>query len=217
MTTTADANELAAHYISVMDALIGVIQQETELVRAGRLAQAAQLEQTKTELSRLYIADTLRLRANRALIEQIAPDTMPELVRRHDDFRALLQINLTVLATAHAVSEGIVRGVSGELARKSAPQTYGASGRANAPDPRSRHAAGGQPGALSADGAARPPFFTVLKNCPVKAARRAAAALIHFMLPGCAPARPAAAARPDWRAAKPFHRFDGNYSWLIVK
>jgi hypothetical protein len=40
------------------------------------------------------------------------------------------------LATAHAVSEGLVRGVSGELARKAAPQTYGASGRANAPDPR---------------------------------------------------------------------------------
>jgi hypothetical protein len=38
-----------------------------------------------------------------------------------------------VLATAHAVSEGIVRGVSDELARKAAPQTYGSSGRANAP------------------------------------------------------------------------------------
>ena len=40
VTTTADANELAAHYISVMDALLDVIQQETELVRAGHLAQA---------------------------------------------------------------------------------------------------------------------------------------------------------------------------------
>jgi hypothetical protein len=49
-----------------------------------------------------------------------------------------------VLATAHAVSEGIVRGVSGELARKSSPQTYGASGRANTPDPRAA-----QPLALS--------------------------------------------------------------------
>ena len=136
VATTADANELAAHYISVMDALLDVIQQETELVRAGHLAQAAELEQTKTERSRLYIADTLRLRASRALIDQISPQTMPELVRRHNDFRALLQINLTVLATAHAVSEGIVRGVSGELARKAAPSTYGASGRANAPDPR---------------------------------------------------------------------------------
>jgi hypothetical protein len=136
VTTTADANQLAAHYVEVMDALIGVIRQETELVRIGRLSQAAALEQTKTELARLYIADTLRLRANQAQLAQIAPQTMPELIRRHDNFRALLQVNLKVLATAQAVSEGIVRGVSGELARKASPQTYGASGRANATDPR---------------------------------------------------------------------------------
>jgi hypothetical protein len=45
----------------------------------------------------------------------------------------VLQINLTVLATAHAVSESIMRGVSEELARKAQPQAYGASGRAMAP------------------------------------------------------------------------------------
>ena len=50
-------------------------------------------------------------------------------------FQTLLQKNLTVLATAHAVSEGIIRGVSDELARKRAPSTYGASGRANTPNP----------------------------------------------------------------------------------
>jgi hypothetical protein len=38
-----------------------------------------------------------------------------------------------VLATAHAVAEGIVRGVANEIARKTAPSTYGASGRAIAP------------------------------------------------------------------------------------
>ncbi len=135
-TRTAAPNELAAHYIEVMDSLLDVIHNETELVRAGNLSQATALEQTKTQLARLYIADTLRLRANQAQLAQISPQTMPELIRRHNDFRALLQINLTVLATAHAVSEGIVRGVSGELARKALPQTYGASGRANAPNPR---------------------------------------------------------------------------------
>jgi flagellar biosynthesis/type III secretory pathway chaperone len=136
IASAADANQLAAHYIEVMDTLLEVVQQETELVRVGRLAEATLLAPTKTDLSRLYVADTLRLRANRAQLANIAPETMPELIRRHNEFRALLQINLTVLATAHAVSEGIVRGVSGELARKNSPQTYGATGRANAPNPR---------------------------------------------------------------------------------
>jgi hypothetical protein len=136
VTTTADANDLAAHYIEVMEALIDVVQRETELVRAGHLAQATALEQTKSELARLYVTDTMRLRASKDQLARIAPQVVPELVRRHDEFRALLQVNLTVLATAHAVSEGIVRGVSSEIARQSAPQTYGASGRTRAPDPR---------------------------------------------------------------------------------
>jgi hypothetical protein len=119
-----------------MDALVDIVEQETAFVRAGSLAHAAALEPTKTDLSRRYIADTLRLRASREQFARFAPQTMPALVRRHEEFRALLQINLTVLATAHAVAEGIVRGVSGELARKAAPQTYGANARANVPDPR---------------------------------------------------------------------------------
>jgi hypothetical protein len=136
VASPAEAEVLATHYVEVMDSLIRVVQQETELVRQGRLAEATTLAATKAECARAYIADTLRLRANQPQITQIAPATLATLRRCHDSFRGLLQINLTVLATAHAVSEGIVRGVSGELARKSSPQTYGATGRANAPDPR---------------------------------------------------------------------------------
>jgi hypothetical protein len=136
VATAAEAEKLRAHFVDVMDALVGMLQQETELIRAGKLGEASTLADPKAELSRLYIADTLRLRANQAQIAKVAPGLFEELRHRHDEFRALLQINLTVLATAHAVSEGIVRGVSGELARKASPQTYGATGRANAPNPR---------------------------------------------------------------------------------
>ena len=128
MTAFAEAQELASHYVEIMDTLIGVIQQETDLVKLGRLSQADKFGPTKADLARLYIADTVRVRANQARMRELAPDLYEALVRRHDTFRALLQINLTVLATAHAVSEGIVRGVSGELTRKSSPQTYGATG-----------------------------------------------------------------------------------------
>jgi hypothetical protein len=133
VTTAAEADKLAEHFIEVMDALVQVVEQETELVRGGRLGAAGQLAQAKADLSRLYIADMLRLRASQSILSRIAPAQLAAVRARHDTFRALLQINLTVLATAHAVAEGIVRGVSGELARKSAPQTYGASGRANPP------------------------------------------------------------------------------------
>ena len=51
-------------------------------------------------------------------------------------FQTVLQKNMIVLATSHAVSEGIVRRLSGDLARKASPQVYGASGRAVAPNPK---------------------------------------------------------------------------------
>ena len=134
IASAAEAGELTTRFVEVMDTLVAVVQQETELVRAGHLGKAATLEATKGDLARRYIADVSRLRASQGQLARFVPaDKLKALRERHDTFRALLQMNLTVLATAHAVSEGIVRGVSGELARKSTPSTYGASGKANVP------------------------------------------------------------------------------------
>jgi hypothetical protein len=134
----AEAEVLIKHLLDVMDALLGTVEEETELVRAGKLAEAAKLEPAKTDLSRMYIADTMRIKASQGYLSQTTPALVDDLRKRHDLFRALLQMNLTVLATAHAVSESIMRGVSTELARKATPQAYGASGRATAPAASSR-------------------------------------------------------------------------------
>jgi len=72
------------------------------------------------------------------------PARCAALHRVQDAFRAVLQKNLIVLATTHAVSEGIMRRLSGDLARKALPQVYGASGRAAMPN--HKH---GQPLAVS--------------------------------------------------------------------
>jgi len=129
----AEAEQLMVHLLEVMESLLGIVEQETELVRAGKLTEAAKLEPTKTELSRLYVADAARIKTNQDYLSRARPTLLDGLRHRHDLFQALLQINLTVLATAHAVSESIMRGVSSELARKATPQAYGASGHATAP------------------------------------------------------------------------------------
>jgi hypothetical protein len=134
----ADGEALIKHLFEVMEALLRAVEQETALVRAGKLVEAAKLEPTKTELSNMYVADTARIKANQNYLEQAAPALASELRACHEEFRAVLQMNLTVLATAHAVSESIMRGVSAELARKATPQGYGASGRAAAPPPSSQ-------------------------------------------------------------------------------
>jgi flagellar biosynthesis/type III secretory pathway chaperone len=136
IASPAEAHELIAHFSDVMDTLLGFVEEETRLVRNGKLTEVARLEARKADLARLYVADSQRLKASKPYLAQALPDLLSALRDRHDNFRALLQINLTVLATAHAVSEGIMRGVSEEITRKSAPQVYGASGRTATPNPR---------------------------------------------------------------------------------
>ena len=133
IASAAEAENLVRHLLAAMDALVATVEQETALVRGGQVKQAAALEATKAELARNYVTDTAQVKANLPVLKKHVPELLARLQQQHDSFRALLQINLTVLATSHAVSESLIRGAHAELARKSAPQTYGNSGRANAP------------------------------------------------------------------------------------
>jgi len=133
VASAAEGEVLMKHLMEVMDALLAMVEEETALVRAGKLAEATKLEAAKAELSGMYVSDAARIKASQVYLDRVTPALAAELRRRHDLFRAVLQMNLTVLATAHAVSESIMRGVSAELARKATPQAYGASGRATAP------------------------------------------------------------------------------------
>jgi hypothetical protein len=135
IATAIEAEHLIAQISETLNSLVVVIEEETELVRQGRITQASRLGARKAEFAGRYYAATERLKANREFLKAALPQEMDALRRRHDAFRPLLQTNLTVLATARAVSEGIMRGVAGELTRKSAPQTYGGSGRPTAPAP----------------------------------------------------------------------------------
>ena len=119
-----------------MDALLNIVEDETALVREGRLAEVQRLEPAKSALARDYMMDTAQLEASRALSCAMHAERPEGIPHRHDQFRALLQVNLTVLATVHAVSEGFVRGVSIEMQRRKLSHGYTAAGQRRRPIPR---------------------------------------------------------------------------------
>jgi hypothetical protein len=135
-STPAEARKLAEDMVEVMSALLGIIERETELVRAGKVREAMRLEQQKNEMSRRYMVAVENLKNAQKHLSQVAPELLATLRRHHETFRAMLQINLTVLATAHAVSEGIVRGVNAEIQRSHMPNAYTAAGQRATPSPR---------------------------------------------------------------------------------
>ena len=131
--SAADAEALMGRLMQAMETLSAMIEDETALVRVGRLREAATIERGKSEFARSYVTDMTRLAAARAALATIASEQAKAFRERHAQFQDMLRTNMTVLATAHAVSEDLIRGVSGELARKATPQTYGATGRPSAP------------------------------------------------------------------------------------
>jgi hypothetical protein len=129
IASEAEARAVMTELGRLMTELCEIVEQETALVRSGRLISAAKVAQRKSELARAFMNDATRVRASTRYLARQMPKLLESLREQHEEFRTRLQINLTVLATARAVSEGILRGVSNELARRSTVQTYGASGR----------------------------------------------------------------------------------------
>ncbi len=136
ITTSAEAERAIEDLAALIEKLSSLLERETALVRAGCMRSAAAIEPKKKELAGQLFASGEQLKANAEFLLQSVPARCAALKGVQDAFRAVLQKNMIVLATTHAVSEGIVRRLSGELVRKASPQIYGASGRTLAPDPK---------------------------------------------------------------------------------
>jgi hypothetical protein len=133
IASAADATAIMIEIRRLMTELCEIVEEETALVRAGRLTSAAKVAERKGEVARTFMSHASEVQASARYLARTTPKLLDELRRQHEQFRTALQINLTVLATARAVSEGILRGVSNELARRSTLKTYGASGRPHGP------------------------------------------------------------------------------------
>lgn len=137
VASLAEADLLIRHMVDVMRALLGTVEEETALVRGGRLSEASRLEAGKAELSRLYMVDCARIKASQGYLARIAPGTLADLHKLHDRFRALLQMKLTVLAAAQAITESAMRGIARQPIHRAIPaQARGVGGRTTAPVPR---------------------------------------------------------------------------------
>src|SRR4030081_1637323 len=91
-STHTDARKLAENLVEAMSALLGVIERETELVRAGKLREAMAVESKNSALPRRYLSAVEHLKASQKYLSQSAPELLTTLHRHHELFRAMLQI-----------------------------------------------------------------------------------------------------------------------------
>jgi hypothetical protein len=136
MTSAAEAETALDELSGLVAKLTALLAQETALVRAGEIRNAAAMQPAKQDLTGHLFTAGERIKANAKFILGAAPARCAALKSVQDAFGAVIRKNMMVLATAHGVSEGIVRRLSSEVTRKAAPQIYGASGRTTAPNPK---------------------------------------------------------------------------------
>ena len=72
----AEARKLAEDLMDAMNALLALIERETELVRAGKVREAMTMEGKKQELSKRYVAAVSQLKANQDKLAKSAPELL---------------------------------------------------------------------------------------------------------------------------------------------
>lgn len=133
VATTAEAIAFVQGLRLTMAELIAVLTEETELIRAAKVKAAQPLEPRKSALALRYTAELAHLKAHAKTIRAVAAHELAALERDSAALGKALEVNLAVLATAHAVAEGIIRQVATTVQAKRAPTAYGANGHTIAP------------------------------------------------------------------------------------
>jgi hypothetical protein len=106
------AQELCLAVEARMDELIQLVEQETVMVREGKLFALKDLEPRKAQAAREFIRGLEAVRKIRPSLEHHAPDAIYRLRRRHTEFRSMLQLCLAALATARDASDDMVQAVA---------------------------------------------------------------------------------------------------------
>jgi len=128
----ADAAALVDGLIATVDRLEQLLRDETALIRAARLGEAARMVDAKMTVAGAYQRELEAVNAAAAVIARRLPDRAAALRQRIAGLTQTLTLNLAVVGTAKAVAEDMIRSVAEDVGRRNRPLGYGATGSAGA-------------------------------------------------------------------------------------
>ena len=128
------AAELCGRASGTLDELVTIMNQETTLLRAGRMREAGTLTADKTRLAQDYVTFARSVQRQLDRLKAEAPDDLERLRGGHERLATQMADNLRVIATARSVTEDLLTDVAATLGQNARPRTYGATGQiGNAP------------------------------------------------------------------------------------
>lgn len=134
------ASELCGRTTGKLDELVAIMNQETTLLRAGRMREAGVLTADKTRLAQDYVSLARSVQRQIERLKREAPNEMKLLRNRHERLATQMADNLRVIATARTLTENLLTDVANSAGQAARTRTYGATGEIGAD---SKHAARG--------------------------------------------------------------------------
>lgn len=125
---TLPAGDLCGIALSTLERLVSILNEETVLLRAGRVREAGELTAEKTRLAQDYMGFARSVQRELPRLRAEAPAMVEALKVRHEQFATQMAENLRVIATARAVTEELLTDVANAMSARARPKTYGASG-----------------------------------------------------------------------------------------
>lgn len=119
------ATDLLSRLETAMAELRACVETETELLAAGRLREGLAGEGRKAELSAAYLQRLRHAKGNVVALARFAPDRLAAFRTSQGEFERIIARNQTVIETARAVSESLMRSLAEEVERRSKPVLYG--------------------------------------------------------------------------------------------
>lgn len=122
------ANDLCQMAEAALTALVDIMNQETTLLRAGRMSQASTLTPEKTRLAQDYVSFARAVQRQGDRLKAQAPDAVERLRLGHERLATQMAENLRVLATARMVTEDLLTDVARIVGQQDRTKSYGQSG-----------------------------------------------------------------------------------------
>lgn len=120
--------ELIARVESTLNALVAIMNEETTLLRAGRMKDASLLTGDKTRLAQDYVGLSRSVQRQLFRLRDEAPADLKRLQTGHEKLATQMAENLRVIATAKDVTEAVLTDVAESMGAQNRTRTYGASG-----------------------------------------------------------------------------------------
>lgn len=131
----ADPSDHVDQLVALTERLTALLAEQARLFEARRPAEAAGVTAQSADLAALYRRETARVRANPLILAGAPKARRQRLVEATRAFEATLKRHGSAVHACKSVTEGVVRAVADEVARRRAPPAgYGPRAKAVAGD-----------------------------------------------------------------------------------